>query len=448
MDRHVSIAADYGGGSGRLVAGWYENGELHTEELHRFPNGPVEGGDHTRWDFTYLFGQLVEGLKIAVGRGLIIDSVGVDTWGVDFGLIGADGSLLEQPICYRDHSADEGLAYVKTLFTDAEFFHATGLPMLAINSVNRMALMEHRGYEPWKHAAKVLFMPDLFTYFLTGKMVAEFSIASTSGLLNPETRTWDAAVLERTGITASKLPPIVMPGTVVGTLTEALKRELGIDYDIQVVAIAGHDTESAVYAVREHLDDRTAFVSSGTWSLLGMELPEPVLTDAALADGFANEGSVDGRICLLQNITGMWILQCLVKEWKEAGLPADYPTLLAMAEQSTFEGEIDVDDSRFTHPASMTEAIVSSFAAGAAPSSQGDFVRCFCRSLARRYVKGLEGLRSLLGYKVERLLVFGGGSRNGLVNRFTAEMAGIEVVTGPVEATAEGNIKLQINALR
>ncbi len=447
MKRHVSIAADFGGGSGRLVAGWLENGKLLTEELYRFPNAPVKDGNHTRWDFPYLFEQLVEGLKVAAGRDLIIDSIGVDTWGVDFGLMDADGNLLGQPICYRDWSADRGLEYVKTQISDGAFYKATGLPMIAINSVNRMALMQNEGYPAWNRASKVLYMPDLFTYFLCGAAVAEFSIASTSGLLDPETRNWNIELLERLDIPAEKLPDVVMPGTVAGVLVEPLKKTLGIDYDIKVVAVAGHDTESAVYAVRDSLDPTTAFLSSGTWSLLGVELPEPILTERALNDGFANEGSVDGRICLLQNITGMWILQGLVKEWKEEELTHDYPTLLSMAEASDFEGEIDVDDAKFTNPDNMAEAIRSSFPEGSAPVSQGDFVRCFCRSLARRYARGLTGLNALLPAPVSRLLVFGGGCRNYLVNRFTAEMAGVEVTTGPVEATAEGNLKLQINTL-
>ena len=447
MKRHVSIAADFGGGSGRLVAGWLENGKLLTEELHRFHNAPVKDGNHTRWDFPYLFEQLVEGLKVAVERDLIIDSIGVDTWGVDFGLMDADGNLLGQPICYRDWSSDRGLEYVKTQISDVAFYKATGLPMIAINSVNRMALMQNEGYTAWNRASQVLFMPDLFTYFLCGEIVAEFSIASTSGLLDPETRNWNVELLDRLSIPSEKLPDIVMPGTVVGTLVDPLKHALGIDYDIKVIAVAGHDTESAVYAVRESLDNTTAFLSSGTWSLLGVELPEPVLTEKALNDGFANEGSVDGRICLLQNITGMWILQGLVKEWKEEGLTHDYSALLAMAEESDFDGEIDVDDAKFTNPENMTEAIRSCFPEGEAPVSQGDFGRCVCKSLARRYTVGIAGLNALLPSPVKRLLVFGGGCRNYLVNQFTAEMAGVEVVTGPVEATAEGNIKLQINTL-
>lgn len=447
MKRHISIAADFGGGSGRLVAGWLENGKLLTEELHRFPNAPVKDGNHTRWDFPYLFEQLVEGLKIAAGRDLIIDSIGVDTWGVDFGLMDADGNMMGQPICYRDWSADRGLEYVRTLISDNAFYEATGLPMIAINSVNRMALMQSEGYAAWNSAARVLFMPDLFSYFLCGAAVAEFSIASTSGLLNPETRNWDVELMDRFGIPADKLPDIVMPGTVIGTLVEPLKKALGIDYDVKVIAVAGHDTESAVYAVRESLDSSTAFLSSGTWSLLGVELPEPILTGKALNGGFANEGSVDGRICLLQNITGMWILQGLVKEWKEEGMTHDYPTLLSMAEESSFDGEIDVDEAKFTNPENMAEAIRSSFSNEKAPKSQGDFVRCFCRSLARRYALGIAGLNTLLHAPVKRLLVFGGGCRNYLVNQFTAELAGVEVVTGPVEATAEGNLKLQINTL-
>ncbi len=441
------IAADFGGGSGRVIAGIIDGKALTLHEIHRFENRQVRLGGHIYWDFLRLYDEMVRGLRKAVDAGFRLRSVGIDTWGVDFAFINAEGNLLGNPVCYRD---DAVTGAAETFFSnhdsEAEHYAEAGIQIMDINSVFRLARL--RDTEPSMIAAanRLLFTPDLFSYFLTGEPNNEYTIASTSGLLDARSRDWNRALIDRIGLQQHLFGSIVMPGTVRGRLNDDVKAKIGIDYDVDVVAVGSHDTASAVHCVGGDFDTtRTAYLSSGTWSLLGVTLAEPILNEEARLAGFTNEGAVGGKIRFLQNITGLWILQQLIAQWKEEGLPTDYPTLLGDAEKAVSDAVIDVDDPSFHSPHSMSGAIDTycSSHGMSVPRTQGEYVRCVLQSLAARYKRGIDGINKLLPHRVERLRIIGGGSRNTLLNRLTAEATGLEVIAGPVEATAIGNIMIQ-----
>lgn len=445
--KEAFIAVDFGGGSGRVMAGCVSGQTLTLHEVRRFENRQVKLGGHTYWNFLSLFDEMVRGLADAVSAGYKIRSIGIDTWGVDFGFIDSKGNLLGNPICYRDEAvAGASNEFFAGGMTPEEHYGEAGIQIMDINSVFRLAKTIKTEPDIINSASRILFTPDLFSYFLTGKASNEYTIASTSGLLDARTRNWNMELIRKAGLPEHIFGEIVMPGTVRGKLTEDIKARIGVDYDVEVVAVGSHDTASAVYCVgSDYAASRTAYLSSGTWSLLGVTIDEPILSDDARLRGFTNEGAVGGKIRFLQNITGLWILQSLMGQWKEQGLPVDYATLLSAAEEARIDSVIDVDDPVFHSPRSMSEAIVTycKERSMVVPDGQGEYVRCVLQSLAARYKKGIDGLNELLPQPVGRLQIIGGGSRNGLLNRLTAEATGLEVVAGPVEATAIGNILLQ-----
>lgn len=442
------IAADFGGGSGRVIAGFLAGGRLCLDEIHRFANRPVRLGGTIYWDFLSLFAEMKTGLQKAVDKGYRIRSIGIDTWGVDFGLIDKAGHLLGNPICYRD----EGTAgYPERFFDthDADAHYAVnGTQVMGINTIFR--LMSIRDKAPWMldAAEHLLFMPDLFAYFLTGNPVIEYCISTTSELIDAGTRKWDTALMDECGLPQRIFGQIVIPGTRTGTVKADILEEIGAGYPIDVIAVGSHDTASAVYAVERYTRGNSAFLSSGTWSLLGAVVDDPILTPAARAAGFTNEGAVGSKIRFLQNITGLWMLQRLVAQWQKEGWSADYPTLIAEAGQSGCTTVIDVDDPVFASAFDMRKAI-DDYCRNhnlPQPQSRGDYVMTVCRSLAQRYKKGIDALDSLLPSPVERLVIMGGGGRNALLTRLTREATGLQVVTGPAEATAIGNILMQAKA--
>lgn len=447
--KEAFIAADFGGGSGRVMAGTIDGGTLTLHEIHRFENRQVRLGGHLYWDFLRLFDEMVRGLRKAVDTGYRLRSVGIDTWGVDFAFTDRAGNLLGNPVCYRDDDvAGSAAAFFRDHGSEAEHYGQAGIQIMDINSVFRLARLIATDRAMTDAAGRLLFMPDLFSYFLTGKANNEYTIASTSGLLDARSREWNRRLIKSIGLPERLFGPIVMPGTVRGLLTEAVRAQAGIaGYDVDVVAVGSHDTASAVYCAGGDFEStRTAYLSSGTWSLLGVTLSEPILSEAAREAGFTNEGAVGGKIRFLQNITGLWILQQLIAQWKEEGLPTDYPTLLGDAEKAVSDAVIDVDDPSFHSPRSMSGSIDSYCRSHGMkePRTQGEYVRCVLQSLAARYKHGIEGLNALLPHPVERLHIIGGGSRNTLLNRLTAEATGLQVTAGPVEATAIGNIMVQV----
>lgn len=445
------IAVDFGGGSGRVIVGYTSGGELELDTVYRFQNRQVRMGGHIYWDFLSLFEDMKKGIKMAVDKGYHILSIGIDTWGVDFGLIDKDGNLLGNPVCYRDPRTDGLSEKVFSKIDRKEHYSVAGTQVMDINTMFQLYSMKEEGSVILSVADKLLFMPDLFSYFLTGVANNEYSIASTSELMDISAHSWNYGLIEELGLPKHIFCDIVMPGADRGVLKSEIKEELGIDYDIRVVAVASHDTASAVYAVPEDKEGRnTAFLSSGTWSLLGVVTDGPVLSEEARVNGFTNEGGTEGKICFLQNITGLWILQKLMSEWKEDGKCTEYDVLIPSAEEAQIESVIDVDDSRFVSPVNMASVIADYCKENnmQVPSTQGEFVKCVLLSLAQRYKKGIDGLNSLLPLPVEKLQIIGGGSQNKYLNLLTSVATGLAVEAGPVEATAIGNIKVQMNLVK
>lgn len=448
LQTEAYLAVDFGGGSGRVIAGFTSQGQLQLDTVYRFSNRQVRMGGHIYWDFLSLFEDMKTGIRMAVDKGYHIKSIGIDTWGVDFGLVDKNGNLLGNPVCYRDSRTD-GLPDEFFSKVDIKKHYAeNGTQVMAINTIFQLYAMIKSQDPALQIADKLLFMPDLFSFFLTGVANNEYSIASTSQLMDARNRCWNYSLIREMGLPEHIFCDIVMPGTSRGFIKPEIKEEIGVDYDIPVVAVASHDTASAVSAVPPSDDGSvTAFLSSGTWSLLGVMSDEPILTEEARLAGFTNEGGVDGKICFLQNITGLWILQRLMSQWETEGRKVDYAPMLADAEKAVIDSVIDVDSPVFQNPISMEDAIRKYCGEHLlqVPKTQGEFVRCVLQSLAARYKKGIDSLNVLLDRPVSRLQIIGGGSQNKYLNRLTEEAIGIPVGAGPVEATAMGNITTQMN---
>lgn len=441
------IAVDFGGGSGRVMAGIInEDKSLTLKEIHRFTNRQVRCGKRLYWDFLALYADMIEGLRKAVATGLKIRSIGIDTWGVDFGLIDAAGNLLGSPVCYRDEAV-EGLPDVLfATHSREEHYAVSGTQVMAINSLFRLMALHRDSPEMLGAARHLLFMPDLFSFFLTGNISNEYTVASTSELLDARTHKWNYELIDSLGISRDIFGEIVLPGTSRGMLTDEVAKAIGVDYPVEVVAVGSHDTASAVFASVRSTDDGTvAWLSSGTWSLLGINLTEPILTEEARQAGFTNEGAVGGGTRFLQNITGLWMLQRLIAACNEKGNPVDIVQLIKEAEQADIDTIVDVDDAVFGSSDDM-EIIIAEYCRAhrlRVPANRGEAARVVILSLAQRYARGIQQLNSFLPSPIKKLRIVGGGSRNKLLNRFTAEAAGIEVEAGDVEATAIGNILVQ-----
>ncbi len=443
------IAVDFGGGSGRVMAASIHGSMLRMEEVHRFPNRQVWLGNHLYWDFLALFDEMKQGLKKAVQKGYFVRTIGIDTWGVDFGLIDEKGNLLGNPICYRDTFTD-GLPGM--FFDDKsiiEHYAVAGIQVMPINTLFQLYGMQRNGDSALSAATRLLFMPDLFSFFLTGVSNNEYCIASTSELLDARRQTWNDELIGKMGLPRHLFGEIVMPGCVRGEVKSSICEETGLLKGTQVLAVGSHDTASAVFAIPS-TKKRTGFLSSGTWSLLGVELDKPILTEEARKAGFTNEGGVGGKIRFLQNITGLWMLQKLMAQWKERGEVVEYEELIAEAELSSISSLIDVDDKRFQNPGNMENEISACCWENGSPTpvSKGDFVRCVLQSLALRYRKAVTRLNTFLPEPIEQLNIVGGGARNRLLNQLTSEALGIPVLAGPFEATAIGNILVQAISCR
>lgn len=438
------IAADFGAGSGRVIVGTLTQTltltqTIELEEIHRFGNEQKMIDGHLRWDFEALFNELKTGLKKAFAKyGDEIKSIGIDTWGVDYGLLDKEGRLIANPICYRDDRTKGMMDAAFQKLPKEEFFQHAANQFMEINTA--FQLMSETDLQ---RAERLLFMPDLFNYFLTGKCYNEFTIASTSQLLNTKTHQWDDVIFERLNLPKRLMQEIIYPGTVIGELTAELAAEVG--GNAKVVAIGSHDTASAVASIKDDGSD-WAFISSGTWSLMGTPSKEPIISKEALESDFTNEGMTDGRIRFLKNITGLWLIQQLVKEWEQEGYKCDYSELVKEAEHSSLDSSFDVDDARFMNPEKMSEAIISYLKEEnqELPKTKGDFMRCVCISLAKKYAEVKTQMERCTNKKINKIYIVGGGSKNQLLNRLAAEYTQCEVIRGEVEATAMGNILVQV----
>jgi rhamnulokinase len=452
MEPVTVVAVDLGASSGRVMVARVGADRLDLQEVHRFANEPVwlweSGRAGLHWDCVRLYSEIIRGLRQAresLAAGEQIASVGIDGWAVDYGLLGADGTLLGVPYCYRDERSAAGVEAVHALVPPAGLFRRNGLQFLPFNTVYQLAAEPPARLAP---ASVMLLLPDLFAYWLTGVARAEVTNASTTGLLDVATRTWDVDLAGALRLPSGLLPPLVRPGEIVGTLLPHVSDATGLPRSTPVIAVGSHDTASAVVAMPA-TDDRVAYISSGTWSLVGVELSEPVLTPAARQANFTNEGGVDGRVRFLRNVMGLWLLSECLNTWEIAGSAADFDLMLSAAARVPAGGPVfDPDDPVFLAPGDMPARIEQACraAGGAVPADRPALVRCILDSLAAAYARAVDDAVRLTGRDVDAIHVLGGGSRNELLCALTANATGRPVLAGPVEATALGNALIQARA--
>lgn len=440
------LAFDFGAESGRALLGILEDGKLRLDEIHRFPNGPVATLGHIHWDVLRLFADIKQGLRLALQHtGGELDGIGVDTWGVDFALVGEDGEILGNPFHYRDSRNNGMMEEVFKVVSPEQVYDYTGIQFMPFNTLYQFYSMVKSDATALKCAKTFLMMPDLFNYWLTGRKVCEFSNATTTQCYDPRKKDWARDLLAKLGIPDAILPEIVQPGTTIGKLHQSLVDEMGAGADIDVIAPATHDTGSAVAAVPA-TGENHAYLSSGTWSLMGVELNEPLINEQARVKSFTNEGGVNGTIRFLHNIMGLWIVQECRRTWLAAGEEVSYAELAEMAEASEgFVSVIDPDNAIFLPPGDMPQRIreFCRDTGQPVPTSMGEIVRCALDSLALRYRATIEDLDELLGRRLDTIHIVGGGTQNKLLCQLTADTTGRTVIAGPIEATAIGNVLVQ-----
>lgn len=442
------LAFDIGADSGRAMLGRLENRNLQIKELSRFPNGMVLVLGHWHWNIFRLFEEVKRGMKLCASEEKIQpQSVAFDTWGVDFALLARDGSFLGLPFAYRDQRTEGAMEEFFKKVSRERIYQLTGIQFLQFNSLFQLFSMMRDKSPLLEVASDLLFMPDAFNYFFTGKKKTEFTFATTSQLYNPRKRDWDDELFAALGISKSIMQEIVQPGTVIGSLSKAISQETGM-HDMPVVAVASHDTGSAVAAVPAEGED-WAYISSGTWSLMGVETQEPIINGQALELNFTNEGGFGRTFRFLKNIVGFWLLQECRRSWARERL-FSYDELTDMAASApTFKALVEPDWGEFLNPSDMPEAIrrFCQKTKQKIPESPAEFTRCILESLALKYRLTLDQLSQISPRPIRRIHVIGGGAKNCLLNQFTANATGLPIVAGPAEATAIGNIMVQALAL-
>ena len=445
MDKKYFFAVDLGATSGRTIVGTLDDGKVILEELTRFDNNLIEANGHFYWDIYALYFEIIKGLKAAKQRDLCITSIGIDTWGVDFVCVAEDGSV-SQPIAYRDpHTFDAMDDYLENVMSREKVYDVTGIQFMNFNSIFQLYAMKRAGNSALKNTQKILFIPDALSYMLTGNMVCEYTIASTAQLLDPRTGQLDPRLLASIGLTQSKFGRMVNPGDLVGALTADVQKQTGYGA-IPVIAVAGHDTGSAVAAVPAK-NEKFAYLSSGTWSLMGIETKKAIINHISYERNFTNEGGIEGTTRFLKNICGMWLYERCRKEWTDA--PKSHPELIAEAmKQPAFQSIINPDDACFANPSSMIDAIQTycKETNQHVPQGYAEICRCIFDSLALRYRQVFSYLTEMASFPIEVLHIIGGGSLNDNLNQFTANSCGVEVLAGPQEGTALGNIMVQAKA--
>ena len=442
------FAVDLGATSGRTIIGTINDGKFDLEEVTRFPNNLIEQGGHFYWDIYALYFEIIRGLKEVAQRGIEITSIGIDTWGVDFVMIGEDNAILRNPRAYRDPITFDAMDdYLKHVISKKEVYDVTGIQFLNFNSIFQLYAMRREGNSALEHARKILFVPDALSWMLTGNEVCEYTIASTSQLLDPRTKQLDERLLQSLGLTRSKFGRVVNPGTVIGVLTDEVQKMTGLG-QVPVIAVAGHDTASAVAAVPAR-NEQFAYLSSGTWSLMGIETKDAIINDLSYERNFTNEGGIEGTTRFLKNICGMWLYERCRKEWPEEVRKLSHPELQSSAMQvEAFRSIINPDDPVFANPTSMIDAIRTYCRKTnqVVPETPAEICRCIFDSLALRYRQVFQWMQEFAPFKLEILHIIGGGSLNKYLNQFTANSTGATVLAGPQEGTAIGNIMLQAKA--
>ena len=447
-DTKYFFAVDLGATSGRTIIGHIDDRRIVQEELTRFDNRLIQTGGHYYWDIFALYDEVIRGLKAVAARGITPASIGIDTWGVDFVCIADDGAIMRNPLAYRDPHTFEAMdQYFEQVVPRRQVYDITGIQLMNFNSLFQLYAMRQAHNAALREADKILFLPDALTWMLTGEAVCEYTIASTSQMLDPRTADLDPLLLESVGVKRSQFGRSVRPGTIVGTLTPEVQRLTGLG-EVPVVAVAGHDTASAVAAVPAR-DEHFAYLSSGTWSLMGIETPQAIINDRSYELNFTNEGGVEGTTRFLKNICGMWLYERCRKEWPDEVRRLSHPELQGSAlTVEPFRSVVNPDDPAFANPASMIEAIQQACRESGQPVPQtpAEICRCIFDSLAMRYKQVFGWLQEMAGHELRVLHIIGGGSLNGLLNQLTADVLGVEVIAGPQECTALGNIMLQAKA--
>ena len=459
MNYHLAI--DIGASSGRHILGHVEDGRIVLEEVYRFDNSQVRKDGHDCWDHEALAKSVVAGIAACKALGKIPSTIGIDTWGVDFILLGADGKPCSDMVAYRDKRTEGADALVEAVVPRADLYNRCGIQKMPFNSIYQLAALKKEHPEQLAAAARFLMVPEYLNYVLTGKMANEYTNATTGNLVNARTKDWDWEVVEKLGLPKAIFGKLEMPGTVLGGLTPAIQAAVG--FDAQVVLPATHDTGSAFLAVPAR-DDQAVYISSGTWSLLGVENAEPITSPEAMAANFTNEGGAWYRFRFLKNIMGLWMIQSIRRElngvdyvegksktatWTlsdyEKGRKYSFNDLETAAKAaSSFAGRVDVNDARFLSPDSMIAEVLA--AADVKPATMGELMQCVYTSLAACYAKMIANLAQLTGKTYTSINIVGGGSKDGYLNALTAQATGLEVFAGPTEGTAIGNLVIQFIA--
>ncbi|MBQ8922327.1 MAG: rhamnulokinase [Oscillospiraceae bacterium] len=443
--KNCFLAIDLGASSGRAIIGEFDGSRITLEEIHRFPNDPVRVNGTLYWDVLRLMHEIRQGIRKA--KPYQISGIGIDTWGVDFGLLDASGRLLANPVHYRDTRTHGTLKQAEAVLPQDALYDATGNQIMEINTLFQLLAMKQQQPELLANAKQLLLMPDLFAYFLTGRIACDRSIASTTQLYDPRQKDWAVSVADSYGLNRSFLPEIQDCGTLRGMLSAELCEELQMQ-PVPVYAVCGHDTQSALAAVPAE-EAEFAFLSCGTWSLLGTELHAPVLTGEARAAAFTNESAFGNKTAFLKNLTGLWIMQQSLREYEQNGQKFNYNEMLAAAQQAApFRSLIDTEHPRFAADHGILQGIAAfcSETGQPAPETPGAVFRCITESLALQYRAALEALQSVTKRTYPRLYVIGGGARNPMLMQMTADLCGIPVYACDAEATALGNIAVQIYA--
>ena len=441
------LSVDLGATSGRVILAKYDGERVEMRELTRFETTQIRRGGHVLWNLPHLTEKIIMALKQVNEEGIKLSSIGIDTWGCDVVFFGKNGELVGLPYCYRDPHTDGAMErYFAECMPQRELYERTGIQFMPFNTLFQLDTIRRENKTTLAKADKVLFMPDAIIYKLTGEMVMEQTIASTSQMLNPQTGDLDTKILASIGMKRERFGRLVKPGEKVGVLSRKVQEITGLG-PVPVVAVGSHDTASAVAAIPAE-DGNFAYLSCGTWSLLGIESPTPIINEVSFRHNFTNEGGLDGTIRFLKNITGLWLLERCRMEWTEGQTPTDVNALNALCFSSSLQSLINPDDPRFAHPNSMTAAIRECLAETGQelPQKPADYVRVIFRSLAHRYAEVVNVLRAISPVDIQRLHVIGGGSKNEYLMQFAADALQIPVIAGPKEGTALGNALVQIRA--
>lgn len=441
------LSIDLGATSGRTIIAKYDGERVEMSELTRFETTQIHRDGHVFWDLPHLRDEILLALQKVKTEGITLTSIGVDTWGCDVAFFGKNGELIGLPYCYRDPHTDGAMErYFAECMSSQELYERTGIQFMPFNTLFQLDTIRRENKDAFAKAEKVLFIPDAIIYMLTDEAVMEQTVASTSQMLNPKTGDLDTKILASIGMSRERFGRLVKPGERVGALSRKVQEMTGLG-PVPVVAVGSHDTASAVASIPAE-DGNYAYLSCGTWSLLGIESPTPIINESSFRHNFTNEGGLDGTIRFLKNITGLWLMEQCRKEWTEGQVPTDVNELNALCLNSSLESLINPDDPRFAHPDSMTAAIRDYLAETSQelPQKPADYVRVIFRSLAKRYAEVVELLRAISPIDIQRLHVIGGGSKNNFLMQFAADALQIPVIAGPKEGTALGNALVQIRA--